>query len=138
MENKIGIIGLGYVGLPLAVEFSTRFDVVGFDIKQKRISELRDHNDETREVSSDKLAAAERLTFTTEIEDLKDCNYIIITVPTPIDKYKNPDLGPLKSASELAGSVIRKGDIVIYESTVYPGCTEEECVPILEAKSGLE
>jgi UDP-N-acetyl-D-glucosamine/UDP-N-acetyl-D-galactosamine dehydrogenase len=138
MDNiTIGIIGLGYVGLPLAVEFGKKYQVIGFDIKQKRIEELRSGIDRTKEVDEKSLEKARFLTFSTEKEKLKSCNYFIITVPTPLDKYKNPDLGPLIGASTIIGSVLKKGDIVIYESTVYPGCTEEECVPVLEKISGL-
>jgi UDP-N-acetyl-D-glucosamine/UDP-N-acetyl-D-galactosamine dehydrogenase len=137
MEHKIGVIGLGYVGLPLAVQFSTKFNVIGYDIDERRISRLRSGIDDTREISDEKLAGCSQLYFSTDKEDLKGCNILIITVPTPIDQFKNPDLKPLLTATELAASVLNQGDIVIYESTVYPGCTEEECVPILEKLSGL-
>jgi UDP-N-acetyl-D-galactosamine dehydrogenase len=139
MENaRIAIIGLGYVGLPLAVEFGKHFDTFGFDINQARIDELRDGRDGTLEVSPAELAEAGRLGFTSELHDLKDCNVYIVTVPTPIDSAKRPDLTPLMRASEALGQVLSDGDVVVYESTVYPGCTEEVCVPILERVSGLE
>ncbi|WP_282071708.1 nucleotide sugar dehydrogenase [Polaribacter atrinae] len=142
---KIGIIGLGYVGLPLARLFATKFSVVGFDINQTRIEELGQGKDATREISKellDKVVLTENnndvgLFFTSELEDLKDCNYFVVTVPTPVDKNNRPVLTPLIKASETVGSVIKKGDIVIYESTVYPGATEEDCVPILERVSGF-
>jgi UDP-N-acetyl-D-galactosamine dehydrogenase len=136
MEN-IGIIGLGYVGLPLAVEFGKILTVVGFDINADRISELKKGHDRTREVTDEELRLASRLGFSMNPTDLKDVNYFSVTVPTPIDEFKKPDLRPLMSASKTVGSVLKKGDIVIYESTVYPGCTEEVCVPILEEVSGL-
>jgi UDP-N-acetyl-D-glucosamine/UDP-N-acetyl-D-galactosamine dehydrogenase len=136
MKHRIGILGLGYVGLPLAVEFAKKFEVVGFDINQKRISELRDGIDLTREVSKDELQNTP-LIFSSDLADLAACNIYIVTVPTPIDEHKRPDLKPLISASNTVGQVLKKGDIVIYESTVYPGCTEEDCVPVLEKKSGL-
>ncbi len=135
--EKIGIIGLGYVGLPLAVEFGKVLDVVGFDINEDRIKELVKGYDRTREVEPGELRSASKLKYTASVEDIKDRNYFIVTVPTPIDEFKNPDLRPLKSASNTVGQVLKKGDIVIYESTVYPGCTEEICVPILEKVSGL-
>lgn len=135
---NIGIIGLGYVGLPLAVEFGKRFPVVGFDINQKRIDELRQGHDRTLETSDEDLRAAIHLEYTTNLEDTRKCNYYIITVPTPIDHHKRPDLTPLIKASESVGKVLKKGDIVIYESTVYPGATEEDCVPVLEKNSGLK
>lgn len=134
---RIAIIGLGYVGLPLAVEFSKKFNTIGFDIKQDRIAELNNGIDSTREVSPQELKDAEKLTFTSKTEALDDCNVIIIAVPTPIDANKRPDLTPLASASRTAGKFLNKDDIVIYESTVYPGATEEVCVPILEEESGL-
>lgn len=135
---KLGVIGLGYVGLPLAVEFGKIHDVVGFDINQERIKELEAGHDRTLETSDEDLAAAVHLKYTTCLEDLKNCNYFIVTVPTPIDKNKRPDLTPLIKASETVGKVLKKGDIVIYESTVYPGATEEDCVPVLEKFSGLK
>ena len=137
-ENKtIAVIGLGYVGLPLAVEFGKHRPVIGFDIKSKRIAELRAGHDGTREVTADELAAAEHLTVTDDPAELRDASIYIVTVPTPIDKAKRPDLTPLERASETVGQVLRPGDTVIYESTVYPGATEEVCVPILERVSGL-
>lgn len=135
--EKVGIVGLGYVGLPLAVEFGKVLPVVGFDINGERIDELKKGFDRTREVDSDELKASTKLTCSSRVDDLKDVNYFIVTVPTPIDEFKNPDLNPLKGASKTVASVLKKGDIVIYESTVYPGCTEEICVPILEQVSGL-
>jgi UDP-N-acetyl-D-galactosamine dehydrogenase len=135
---RIGVVGLGYVGLPLAVEFGKRFDTVGFDIKRERIAELARGRDSTLETTRAELRAAKRLTFTSDIKALGRCRVYIVTVPTPIDDYKRPDLTPLERASESLGSVLKKGDIVIYESTVYPGCTEEVCVPILERVSGLQ
>ncbi|MEE4330853.1 MAG: nucleotide sugar dehydrogenase [Wenzhouxiangella sp.] len=141
LENgraAIAVIGLGYVGLPLAVNFGRRFRTIGFDIKSRRIDELRTGVDHTREVSPEELAAAEQLAYTDQADDLAEARVYIITVPTPIDAYKRPDLEPLRAASELVGGVLRPGDLVIYESTVYPGATEEDCVPILEQRSGLE
>ena len=136
--DRIGIIGLGYVGLPLAVEFGKILEVVGFDINQSRIDELKKGIDRTLEVDKDELSFSKSLSFTTNPEDLKKVNYFIVTVPTPVDEYKTPDLTPLIKASETVGKVLKKGDIVIYESTVYPGCTEEDCVPVLEKFSGLK
>ncbi|MEK6780145.1 MAG: nucleotide sugar dehydrogenase [Bacteroidota bacterium] len=136
--EKIGIIGLGYVGLPLAVEFGKILDVVGFDINKSRIDELKQGIDRTLEVDKDELISSSKLKFSTNLEDLKSVNYFIVTVPTPVDDYKTPDLTPLIKASETVGKVLKKGDIVIYESTVYPGCTEEDCVPVLEKFSGLK
>jgi UDP-N-acetyl-D-galactosamine dehydrogenase len=136
--EKIGIIGLGYVGLPLAVEFGKILDVVGFDINQSRIDELKKGIDRTLEVDKQELASSSKLKFSTSLEDLKNANYFIVTVPTPVDEYKTPDLTPLIKASETVGRVLKKGDIVIYESTVYPGCTEEDCVPVLEKFSRLK
>ena len=139
LENlKIAVIGLGYVGLPLAVEFGKKFSTVGFDINRKRIDELRSGNDFTLEVNSEDLGKATHLSYTTEIEGIKDCNFYIVTVPTPIDDNNAPDLKPLESASQSVGKVIQKGDIVVYESTVYPGATEEVCIPIIEKVSGLK
>ncbi|RPI15820.1 MAG: Vi polysaccharide biosynthesis UDP-N-acetylglucosamine C-6 dehydrogenase TviB [Lysobacterales bacterium] len=134
---KVGVVGLGYVGLPLAVEFGKRFSTVGFDIKEARIEELRAGRDSTLETDASELAAASKLSFTTRLADLKSCRVYVVTVPTPIDDYKRPDLTPLEKSSESVGQVLKKGDVVIYESTVYPGCTEEVCVPILERVSGL-
>jgi UDP-N-acetyl-D-glucosamine/UDP-N-acetyl-D-galactosamine dehydrogenase len=136
--EKVGIIGLGYVGLPLAVEFGKIIDVIGFDINVERIEELKKGFDRTREVEAADLAAATKLTYSSNLSDLKAANYYIVTVPTPVDEYKKPDLTPILSASKTVGSVLKKGDIVIYESTVYPGCTEEDCVPVLEKISGLK
>src|ERR1700761_3824625 len=137
-ELKLAVVGLGYVGLPLAVEFSKRRPVVGFDLNGVRISALREGRDITLEVSDEELAAATGMTFTSDVEELKACNVYIATVPTPIDDYKRPDLRPLIGASETIGRVLKKNDVVIYESTVYPGATEEECVPVLERTSGLK
>ncbi len=134
----IAIIGLGYVGLPLAVEFGKKRKVIGFDINDSRISELNSGTDSTLEVEPELLAEATELSFTTDAENLKQASIYIVTVPTPIDEHKKPDLTPLIKASEMLGSVISKGDIVIYESTVFPGATEEECVPVLEKVSGLK
>jgi UDP-N-acetyl-D-galactosamine dehydrogenase len=133
----IAIIGLGYVGLPLAVEFGKIFNCIGFDINQQRIDELRQGQDNTLEISKEDLSSTNKLKFSSNSADLKNCNIYIITVPTPIDHSKRPDLTPLIKASALIGSVISKNDIVIYESTVYPGCTEEVCIPVVEEKSGL-
>lgn len=137
MEHNIAIIGLGYVGLPLAVEFGKKYPTTGFDINIKRISELRSGHDRTREMSPEELDAVPHLTYTSEPGDLKQCNTYIITVPTPIDHYNRPDLTLLKKASETVGRVLSRGDIVIYESTVYPGATEEDCVPVIEQASGM-
>ena len=137
-DLKLGIIGLGYVGLPLAVEFGRKRSVIGFDINQKRIDELISGHDLTKEVTAEELAAAEYLSFTNQVKDLDGCNCYIITVPTPIDKNKKPDLDPLIKASESVGKVLKRNDLVIYESTVYPGATEEDCVPVLEKFSGLK
>ena len=138
MENKLAIIGLGYVGLPLAVEFGKKIETKGFDINQARIQELKDGVDNTLEVETEELKQATKLSYTTNLDELRNCNIYIVTVPTPIDKDKNPDLTPLVKASESVGKVISAGDIVIYESTVYPGATEEVCVPILEQQSSLK
>ena len=137
-DKKIAIIGLGYVGLPLAIEFGKVFKTVGFDTNKSRIKELLAGKDSTLEVSSKELQESPMLSYSTDTEDIKSCNIFIITVPTPIDKYNHPDLGPLKNASETVGRHLKKDDIVIYESTVYPGATEEVCVPILSEKSGLK
>ena len=134
---RIGVVGLGYVGLPLAVEFGKHFETTGFDLKTARIEELKAGRDSTLEVGRKELAAATRLTYTADLKDLKPCRVYIVTVPTPIDTYKRPDLTPLIAASASVGKVLKKGDVVVYESTVYPGCTEEVCVPILERESGL-
>lgn len=146
-EKRIAIIGLGYVGLPLAIEFGKKYKVLGFDINHSRINELRLGKDRTNEADLNGLKLAMNfaaeiksmgLTFSSEIDDLNSCNVYIVTVPTPIDQFKAPDLTPLLRASEMLGKVLKKGDIVIYESTVYPGCTEEDCVPVLEKESGLK
>jgi len=134
---KLAIVGLGYVGLPLAVEFGRKRSVIGFDINQRRVDELNSGHDSTLETEASELASAQLLSFTLDPQDLASCNCFIITVPTPIDEHKRPDLTPLIKASETVGRVLKKGDIVIYESTVYPGCTEEDCVPVLEKHSGL-
>lgn len=136
-EIKLAVIGLGYVGLPLAAEFGKKRSVVGFDINQTRIAALKAGHDSTLEVPDEELAQASQLNFTSNLDDLKSCNVFIVTVPTPIDNFKRPDLTPLIKASETIGKVLKKGDIVIYESTVYPGATEEDCVPVLERVSGL-
>lgn len=136
--KKIGIIGLGYVGLPLAVEFGKVIETLGFDINTHRIDELKSGYDRTLEVEAEELKASSKLSYSSQAEDLKSVQYFIVTVPTPVDEYKKPDLSPLVSASKTVGSVLKKGDIVIYESTVYPGCTEEVCVPVLEKVSGLK
>lgn len=143
--NKIAIIGLGYVGLPLAVEFGKKTHTIGFDINQSRVNELNNGHDRTLEIADEDLKAtlankSETTSFkcTTVLDEIKDCNYFIVTVPTPIDKNNKPDLTPLIKASTSVGRVLKKGDIVIYESTVYPGCTEEDCVPVLEKNSGLK
>lgn len=138
IDNAIAIIGLGYVGLPLAVEFGKHRQVIGFDIKHARISELRGGYDHTREIEPGELALARHLTFTSNPRDLRRASIFIVTVPTPIDAHKRPDLTPLLKASETVGRVLKRGDLVIYESTVYPGATEEECVPVLERESGLK
>ncbi len=136
-EARLAVIGLGYVGLPLAVEFGKHFAVVGFDISEKRLEELRAGQDRTLEVESEGLRAATGLTFTSQVEDLREADVFIVTVPTPIDSHRRPDLTPLVKASETVGKALRPGAVVVYESTVYPGCTEEDCVPILEKFSGL-
>jgi UDP-N-acetyl-D-galactosamine dehydrogenase len=137
-EVKIGIIGLGYVGLPLAVEFGKKFPTVGFDINKARVAELSSGKDHTLECSPEELASATSLTFSTDLIDLNECNVYIVTVPTPVDNSNRPDLTPLIKASETIGKVIKKGDVVIYESTVYPGATEEDCIPVVERVSGLK
>lgn len=136
-DIKIAVIGLGYVGLPLAVEFGKKHPVIGFDINQHRIEELKSGTDHTLEVSDEELASAKQLEFSSNINELAECNFYIVTVPTPIDEYKQPDLTPLVKASTAIGSVLKAGDIVVYESTVYPGATEEVCIPELERSSGL-
>ena len=136
-QARIAVIGLGYVGLPLALEFGRRFPTVGFDIAEWRVAELSAGRDSTLEASAEELAAAERLSYTSDPAALSECNVYIITVPTPVDKNRRPDLSPLIKASQTVGGVLGEGDVVIYESTVYPGATEEECVPVLERESGL-
>lgn len=136
-DIKIAVIGLGYVGLPLAVEFGKKHPVIGFDINQSRIDELKSGTDHTLEVNDEELASAKQLQFSSDINELVECNFYIVTVPTPIDEYKQPDLTPLIKASTAIGSVLKTGDIVVYESTVYPGATEEVCIPELERSSGL-
>ena len=136
-KYKIGVIGLGYVGLPLAVEFGKKYDTIGFDINLNRIEELRGGNDSTLEVDSEGLKSSTHLSFTSDIHDLNECTIYIVTVPTPIDQNKRPDLQPLEKASYAISQILKKEDIVIYESTVFPGCTEEVCVPVLEKGSGL-
>ena len=135
---KLSIIGLGYVGMPLAIEFSKKFETIGYDINQDRIKELQSGFDSTYELSSNELQLAKKLSLTSNSNDLKKCNVFIITVPTPIDQNNNPDLTPLKEASRMVGKILKKDDIVIYESTVYPGATEEVCVPLLEKHSTLK
>ena len=135
---RVGVVGLGYVGLPLAVEFGKHFDTTGFDIKPDRIRALKLGHDSTLEATAEELKASSRLRFTANVRDLGRCSVMIVTVPTPIDEFKQPNLTPLVRASESIGEVLKKGDVVVYESTVYPGCTEEICVPILERVSGLK
>jgi UDP-N-acetyl-D-galactosamine dehydrogenase len=134
---KIAIIGQGYVGLPLAIEFGKKYPTIGFDINKDRIYDLKKGIDFTNEATPEQLRSAKQLTFSANINDIKECNIYIVTVPTPIDEFKTPDLNPLRGASKMLGEILKKGDNVIYESTVYPGCTEEFCVPILEKESGL-
>ncbi|NVK43046.1 MAG: nucleotide sugar dehydrogenase [Oceanospirillaceae bacterium] len=144
MKDRIAIIGLGYVGLPLAVAFAEKYEVTGFDINKLRVDELNSGHDHTLEVEEELLRSAIKgnngngLTNTCHLKDIESCNVYIVTVPTPVDKYNHPDLSPLINASKAVGSVLKKGDLVIYESTVYPGCTEEDCVPVLEKSSGLK
>ncbi len=137
-DKTIAIIGLGYVGLPLAVEFGKKYKTIGFDINQARIKELETGFDRTLEVDANQLKEATMMQFTADLDVLKTANFFIVTVPTPIDKNNRPDLTPLIKASETVGKVLKKGDIVVYESTVYPGCTEDDCVPVLEKHSGLK
>lgn len=145
-KQRIAVIGLGYVGMPLAVEFAKHHAVIGFDINAKRIAELQSHQDHTLEVETEALKEVivqskptdKGLLCSNKLEDIADCNYYIVTVPTPVDKYNRPDLTPLYKASETVGKVLKQGDVVVYESTVYPGVTEEECVPVLERVSGLK
>ncbi len=136
-DLKIGVIGLGYVGLPLAVEFGKKYQTLGFDINQARVQDLLAGHDSTLEVSDEELKEAPFMSYSFSVDDLKNCNVYIVTVPTPIDEHKQPDLTPLVKASEMLGKVINKGDIIIYESTVYPGATEETCIPEVERVSGL-
>lgn len=136
-EVRVGVIGLGYVGLPLAASLSHSYEVTGFDINAERVSELASGHDRTRELSAEELAAAGVLRFTTDVEALREANVYIVTTPTPIDEHKRPDMSAVLSASRTVGSVLATGDVVIYESTVYPGATEEDCVPVLESVSGL-
>ena len=145
MSDKIAIIGLGYVGLPLAVAFAEKYQVVGFDINEARVKELNSGHDHTLEVEDDLLKSvlnqkgdSSGLFNSSDVEDIRDCNIYIVTVPTPVDKFNNPDLTPLIKASQMIGALLKQGDLVIYESTVYPGCTEEDCVPVLEKASGLK
>ncbi|MDH4254886.1 MAG: nucleotide sugar dehydrogenase, partial [Gammaproteobacteria bacterium] len=135
---RIGVIGLGYVGLPLAVEFGKRYPTVGFDVKEARIDELNAGHDSTLEVEEDELAQAGKLKFTSDSMDLAGCNFYVVTVPTPVSNDNRPLLSPLRYASQTLATVIQKGDIVVFESTVYPGCTEEFCIPIIEQSSGLK
>lgn len=135
---KIAVIGLGYVGLPLAVEFGKKYDTVGFDIKKSRLDALKKFNDVTNETTTEDLQSAKKLRYSDDIADLKDRDIFIVTVPTPVDKFNRPDLTPLYNASETVGRAMKNGAIVVYESTVYPGCTEEECVPVLEKFSGMK
>lgn len=137
-QSTLAIIGLGYVGLPLAVEFGKILPTIGFDINQARIEELKNGNDHTLETTSEELHAAQYLSYTTQLDNLRDANIFIVTVPTPIDEHKRPDLTPLIRASESIGKIIKHGDVVIYESTVYPGATEEDCIPVIERVSGLK
>ena len=138
ITNKISIVGLGYVGLPLAIEFSKHYNVIGYDIDESRIKELSQNFDRTKEVTKNELKKVKNLTFTSDIEKIKGSNVYIITVPTPIDEFRKPNLKILKYATKTVGKILKKDDVVIYESTVYPGCTEEICVPILEAESLLK
>ncbi|MDX1452653.1 MAG: Vi polysaccharide biosynthesis UDP-N-acetylglucosamine C-6 dehydrogenase TviB [Oleiphilaceae bacterium] len=137
-QPTICVVGQGYVGLPLAVEFGKKYPTIGFDVKKERIAELQQGKDNTLECSSEELAEAKQLSFTDQVDDIAEANVYIVTVPTPIDKYKTPNLTPLIKASEMLGKVVKKGDYVIYESTVYPGATEEDCIPLIEQGSGLK
>ncbi len=137
LNKNIAIIGLGYVGLPLAVEFGKKYNVIGFDIDEFRINDLKKGIDKTKETVKSDIESSKYLKFSSQVTDLSNSNIFIVTVPTPINQFKSPDLGPLLNASKMLGTVLKKDDIVIYESTVYPGCTEEECVPVLEKSSGL-
>ena len=137
-EINIAIIGQGYVGLPLAIEFGKHYRTHGFDIDCHRILELKAGNDSTLEINKEQMDSSSRLDFTSNLDDLKECNVYIVTVPTPIDELNNPDLRPLKKASKMLGSLISNEDVVIFESTVYPGATEDDCIPIIEKESGLK
>ena len=137
-NSSIAIIGQGYVGLPLAIEFGKKHQTIGFDINIDRIEDLKNGIDHTNEATPEQLSSAQELTFSSDINDIKDSTIYIVTVPTPIDEFKTPDLKPLRAASQMLGEILKKGDIVIYESTVYPGCTEEVCVPLLEESSNLK
>jgi UDP-N-acetyl-D-glucosamine/UDP-N-acetyl-D-galactosamine dehydrogenase len=137
-DCRIAVVGLGYVGLPLAVEFGKLYETIGFDIKAARIAELKKGKDSTLECSPEELRGARKLKYSTDMRDLRKARVFIVTVPTPIDRYNRPDLTPLERSSETVGKALKKGDIVVYESTVYPGCTEEICIPILERESGLK
>jgi len=136
-KSKLAVIGLGYVGLPIALEFARKISVVGFDINQERVDLMNRGIDPSNELESEAFENTD-ITFTADLEDLKDATFFIVAVPTPIDEYKVPDLGPLYSASTTVGKVLKSGDYVVYESTVYPGCTEDDCIPILEKESGLK
>ena len=136
-ELLIAVIGLGYVGLPLAVEFGKKREVIGFDINKERIEQLKNYDDTTLEVTNHEIIEASNLSFSSSMKDIADCNCYIVTVPTPINEDKTPDLGPIHNATQMIANVLKKGDLVIYESTVYPGTTEEYCVPILEKHSKL-
>ncbi|MBO2670260.1 nucleotide sugar dehydrogenase [Shewanella algae] len=136
--NKIAVIGLGYVGLPLAVEFGKKYETIGFDINKERVMQLRQGLDLTQECSKEELASSTRLTFSEDIDEIKNSNFYIVTVPTPVDKHFKPDLTPLLKASQMLGTVISKGDVIVYESTVYPGATEDDCIPEIERVSGLK
>ncbi|MGY6560826.1 MAG: nucleotide sugar dehydrogenase [Luteibaculaceae bacterium] len=136
-EAKLAVIGLGYVGLPIALEFAKKIKVVGFDINEQRVEQMRNHIDPSKELEAKDFEGCD-IHFTTKLEELKDVNFFIVAVPTPIDEHKQPDLIPVLSASKTVGKVLKKGDYVVYESTVYPGCTEEDCIPILEQESGLK
>ena len=137
-KKQISVIGLGYVGLPLAVEFGKKFATLGFDINKGRIAELKSGQDHTLEVSPAELAEATKLSYSADLDDLKQANFYIVTVPTPIDQHRQPDLTPLIKAWETLGKVISVGDVVVFESTVYPGATEEDCIPVIERVSGLK
>ena len=136
-ENKIAVIGLGYVGLPIALEFGRKFKTIGFDINQQRVDMMKNNQDPSQELEAKDFEGSD-IQFTADLEDLKSANFFVVAVPTPVDKHKVPNLKPLISASETVGKVIKKGDYVVFESTVYPGAIEEFCVPILERKSGLK